>query len=141
MTRDTTAHRSAAIGVVEDFLMALEQFDTERAIALLHPEVEYQNVPFPPARGRQAVARQLQGFDRYFTGFEARTHHIAAEGDVVLTERTDVLELGRLRASFWVCGTFELEDGLIRVWRDRFDFADISIGFLRGAVRALLPRR
>ena len=48
---------------------------------------------------------------------------------------------GMWRAAFWVCGTFEVHDGRITVWRDRFDFADLTWAFLRGdaqhaAVRA-----
>ena len=60
-------------------------------------------------------------------------HHIAADGPVVLTERTDVLGVGPVRAAFWVCGTFEVHDGRITVWRDRFDFADLTWSFVRGA--------
>lgn len=130
----TTA--TAEIEVVTDFLAALEDFDLERALALLDPDVEYQNVPFPPARGIDAVSQQLQGMVRYFSGFEAINHNIASNGAVVLTERTDVIELGRVRMAFWVCGTFEVRDGRIRVCRDRFDFADMTWAMLRGLARA-----
>jgi limonene-1,2-epoxide hydrolase len=126
--------------VVTSFLEALERFDADAAIELLAPEVQYQNVPFPPARGKTAVEEQLRGLVRYLSAFEARVHHIAANGPVVLTERTDVLGVGPLRADFWVCGTFEVHDGRITVWRDRFDYADLTWAFARGAARALLRR-
>ena len=128
------------IDVVTTFLEALERLDADAEIALLAPDVTYQNVPFPPARGRDAVEDQLQGLVRYLSHFEARMHNIAADGPVVLTERTDVLGVGPVRAAFWVCGTFEVHDGLITVWRDRFDFADLTWAFARGAARALLRR-
>ena len=130
-----------AIAVVEEFLGAMERLDADRVVELLHPEVEYRNVPFPAAKGKRAVERQLRGFARYATGVELRNHHIAASGRIVLTERTDVIEVGRVRAAFWVCGTFEVQDGRIRLWRDRFDFVDLSWAVLRGLVGALLPRR
>lgn len=135
MSTDTTT----SIRVVTDFLEALERFDVEAAIDLLAEDVRYQNVPFPPARGRDAVAAQLRGFS-HLSAFEAVVHNIAASGDVVLTERTDVLGVGPVRAAFWVCGTFEVDDGRIVLWRDRFDFLDLTRGFVVGAVRALLRR-
>lgn len=126
--------------VVTRFLAALERLDVDAALELLDPDVEYQNVPFPPARGIDQVARQLRMLDRYCNAFEARTHHIAANGPVVLTERTDVIGIGRVRAEFWVCGTFEVYDGRITVWRDRFDVVDVTRGFVTGSIRALLRR-
>jgi limonene-1,2-epoxide hydrolase len=53
----------------------------------------------------------------------------------VLTERTDALMRNDFRAAFWVDGTFEVEDGRITVWRDRFDWATVV-----GAVLAAVPR-
>ena len=137
---NTTSETSVEIDVVNRFLDALERVDTDAALELLDPSVQYQNVPFPPARGFAAVEQQLRGFERYLSGFEVRMHHIVSDGPVVLTERTDVLGVGPVRAAFWVCGTFEVHDGRITVWRDRFDFADLTWAFLRGSARALLRR-
>jgi limonene-1,2-epoxide hydrolase len=129
------------IEVVRAFLAALERLDADAALDLLDPGIVYQNVPFPAARGERAVAKQLRGLAKYCSGFEARLHNVSADGPIVLTERTDVLEVGRLRADFWVWGHFEVRDGKIVVWRDYFDFANVTWAFLRGVVRALLPRR
>ncbi|MEO6627677.1 MAG: limonene-1,2-epoxide hydrolase family protein [Aquihabitans sp.] len=126
--------------VVREFLGALERFDVERATELLDPAVTYQNVPFPPARGRDAVAKQLQGFEHYCSAFEVIHHNIATDGNVVLTERTDIITVGKVPGAFWVCGTFEVHDGRITVWRDRFDFIDFTWSFVRGGVQALLGR-
>jgi len=131
---------SSEIAVVEEFLAALGRLDVDRAVELLAPDVVYQNVPFPPARGLRAVEQQLRGLGRYASGFEAINHHIASNGPVVLTERTDVITVGRWRSAFWVCGTFEVRDGRITLWRDRFDFADLTWAMLRGAFGAVLPR-
>jgi len=128
----------AAIGVVREFLATLERSDVDRAVELLDPEVSYQNVPFPPARGRVAVERQLRGLERWFSGFAVIHHNIAANGSTVLTERTDILSIGRVDVAIWVCGTFELRDGRITVWRDRFDFADVTWALLRGVAKALV---
>lgn len=129
------------IRVVRDFLGALERLDIDAAVELLAPDVVYQNVPFPPARGRAAVERQLRWLARYGSGFEVSYDNVAADGPVVLTERTDVLVFGRLKAAFWVCGTFEVHDGLITLWRDRFDMVDVALSFVRGALKAVVGGR
>ncbi len=134
------ARATEPIEVVEAFLAALEDLDIDAAVALLDPDVVYQNVPLPPARGITAVEKQLRGLGRFASGFEARTHNIAANGPIVLTERTDVIEVGRFRPAFWVCGRFEVRDGRIVEWRDYFDYADVTVAMVKAAVRALVRR-
>ena len=124
--------------VVTEFLEALQRLDLDAAMALTTEDLVYQNVPLPPTRSRDGARKLLATFIRPSSGFEVTMHNIAADGDVVLTERTDVLSRGRWRASFWVCGTFEVRDGRIAVWRDRFDYADFTVACLLGAGRALL---
>jgi limonene-1,2-epoxide hydrolase len=128
------------VAVVRAFLAALERLDVDGALELTSPEIVYQNVPLPPARGRNAFEQQLRFLERYCTGFSAEIHHIAADGPSVLTERTDALERGALRAAFWVDGTFEVVDGRIAVWRDRFDWATVVVAVLAAVPRAILAR-
>lgn len=128
------------IQVVERFLDAIERFDIDAAVELLDPAIVYQNVPLPAARGARAVEKQLRWLARYGRAFEVRWHNVAANGPIVLTERTDVLTIGPVSGAFWVCGTFEVRDGRIVLWRDRFDFVDVALSFVRGAVRALRRR-
>ena len=123
---------------VTSFLTALERDDLDGALSLVHPDVVYQNVPLPPARGLAAVDKQLRLLSRYRIGFEARVHHIAADGPIVLTERTDVLRAGAWDARFWVCGTFEVRDDRIVLWRDYFDWTTVLASGVRGAGRALV---
>jgi limonene-1,2-epoxide hydrolase len=124
--------------VVRAFLGDLERLDVDAAADRLAADAVYQNVPFPAARGREAIAKQLEGLARYGSGFEVRYHNVAVNGSTVLTERNDVLVFGPVRADFWVCGTFEVVDGHITLWRDRFDFVDFTLAFVKGGLRALV---
>ena len=130
------ADRTTEIEVVEAFLRALEELDVDAALACCHADVTYQNVPLPPARGKAATAKQLRLLERC-SGFQAITHHIAANDGVVLTERTDIIEMGRFKPAFWVCGTFVVRDGLIVSWTDRFDYAHVTVAVLKAAAKAL----
>nr|AJW65411.1 epoxide hydrolase [Nocardiopsis sp. CMB-M0232] len=133
--------------VVTGFLTALDELDIDTALTFLSDDIVYQNVPLPAARGTAVVEDQLRRVARLCTKFEARTHHMAADGDVVLTERTDLLGIGLWEAEFWVFGTFRVEDGRITVWRDYFDWTTVlaasAVGAGRGAllgVRRLIGR-
>lgn len=128
------------IAIVRAFFDALERQDIDAVLALSDPEIVYQNVPLPPARGRTAFEKQMRGFAKYVDGFEVHVDAIAAadDGVTVLTERVDVMVVRRLRAEFWVCGTFEVRDGLVTLWRDYFDYANVTAAFVKGAGRALM---
>ncbi len=123
--------------VVLAFCAAMEALDVDRALTYAAPEIVYQNVPLPPAKGIRAFERQVRTMTKYGTGFEARMHNIAANGPIVLTERTDVLKVGAWEASFWVCGTFEVHDGKIVLWRDYFDWTTFLAASAKGAARAV----
>jgi limonene-1,2-epoxide hydrolase len=64
---------------------------------------------------------------------------MGAAGDVVLTERTDVLSYGPVRVQFWVYGRFEVRRGQIAVWRDSFDWLTVTGATIRGLLGAVLP--
>lgn len=141
-TATTTDNRPTdPINVVEAFLDAMERLDIDDASTYLAPEVVWHNVPFPPAEGKAKVVSQLKGMNRFKdTEFAVEMINIAANGSVVLTERLDTLRAGPVGGEFWVCGTFEVEDGLITLWRDRFDFANIAGKTVSGTARNLWAR-
>ena len=120
--------------VVRDFLDALAVPDTDRAVSLLHPDIEWLNTGFPTVRGKRAHA-MVREMERRRIGFGVEIHSIAASGDTVLTDRTDYLSYGPLRTGFWVCGTFTLRDGLIIRWDDHFSLGNVVTGLLRSRLR------
>ena len=77
--------------------------------------------------------------DRPSASFEVYLHAISATGTTVLTERTDVISLGRFRSQFWVTGRFDVVDGLITLWRDSFDYLDLARAAVRGLAGVALP--
>ena len=114
---------------VEVLLSSLQAADANGAGAVLDDNLVYQNVGFPTIHGR-ARAMKL---------FRAMEGRIAVNGAAVLTERTDVLQVGPLRLQFWVCGVFEVHNGRITLWRDYFDMWDMTKAFARGVIGAAVP--
>ena len=138
-TDDPTRHPGEPRAVVEAFLSALAAGDRATAAGLVDDDILYVNVGLPSVRGRAEMDKVLGLLDRPGAGFEVYLHAISADGPVVLTERTDVLLVGRLRLQFWVWGRFEVRDGRITLWRDAFDFVDIARSVARGALALALP--
>lgn len=129
---------SAPETVAVEFLEALAEVDLDRALDLVAEDLAYTNVGLPTLHGRgrleQAFRPMLQRF-----GFRVHFHHVATEGNVVLTERTDALVLGPVVWQFWVYGRFEIVDGQIAVWRDSFDYVDVTVGLVRGLIGVKWP--
>jgi limonene-1,2-epoxide hydrolase len=119
---------------VETFLYALQDEDFDTVEALVSEDLVWQNVGLTKMRGRRRIMKLFRSGEGR-AGFEVKIHHIATDGNSVLTERTDALIIGPLRLQFWVCGTFDLQDGQIRVWRDYLDTFDF---FVKAPLRALV---
>lgn len=131
---------SAPTAVVERFLGHLRTVtDNDAAVRLLAMDVAYENSWLPTVRGRERVRRLFQGLLRIGTEVEMHVHAISADGPTVLTERTDVLQWGRLRVQFWICGRFEVHDGQIVVWREYYDALAILAATLRGLLGTVVP--
>ncbi len=110
------------IAVVEAFIAAWNRMDFEAIIAALDENVRYHNIPMDPVHGREAVRAYLRGAWR-FEEVDWQLVHIAADGDVVLTERVDNFVINGKGVSLPIMGAFHVRDGLIVEWRDYFDLA------------------
>ncbi|HET6734322.1 limonene-1,2-epoxide hydrolase family protein [Mycobacterium sp.] len=139
MTETTSAVDSTANArTVETFLYALQDEDFDTADAALADNIEWQNVGFPTIRGRRRIIKLFRRGEGRM-GFEVKIHRIAAEGNAVLTERTDALIIGPVRLQFWVCGVFEVHAGRITLWRDYFDMFDFAKATVRGLIATVVP--
>ncbi|MFC4375496.1 limonene-1,2-epoxide hydrolase family protein [Nocardia halotolerans] len=126
-----------AVTLVREFFAALELGAAEEALELLDPAIVWKNTSLPTVRGKDRVAMLLRGLGRPKLGFSADMHHIAAAGDVVLTDRTDYLHVGPVRIGFWVTGTFELREGRIVLWDDHFSKGNVLRGAVVGVAKAI----
>ena len=113
MTTPSTPAHTLHVDVVANFLEALQRSDLDAALALVAEDLTYINVSLATIHGRR-------GLDRLFrplikpgrAGFAVRVHHLATDGKVVLTDRTDQIPTGpvasgacALRPHGWaVCG-------------------------------------
>lgn len=135
----STATESA--DVVVEFLRALAAYDVDAALDLVADDLVYSNVSLPTIYGRDRLERIARPWLRPGRmGFDVHLNHVATENNVVLTDRIDELSFGRFASRFWVYGRFIVgDDGKIAVWRDSFDWLDVTIGNLRGLAGLVSP--
>jgi limonene-1,2-epoxide hydrolase len=110
-----------AAAVVNSFLARICARDLEGALELVTDDCEYDNVPIRKVSGPDGIRATLAPFLAGCTGVDWIVHHQAAEGDVVMNERTDRFEMGGRWVELGVAGLFVVRDGRIALWRDYFD--------------------
>jgi limonene-1,2-epoxide hydrolase len=131
---------NAATETVTQFLDLLAAGEVDAACDLLADDVRYINVSLPELRGQDRVRRIFkQAMSRKGVGFEVTVHRIGLDRGSVLTERTDVLILGPVRVKIWVWGRFDVAEGRIVMWKDYFDWWDVTVASLRGLLGAVVP--
>jgi limonene-1,2-epoxide hydrolase len=116
---------------VEAFIAHWNACDIDALMALCAPDIVYHNIPMEPIEGAAAMRAVIEGFLANIAACDWQTHAIAANGNKVLTERTDAFHFkdGR-RAAIRVMGIFEIgSDGRIAAWRDYFDMAEFQRAF------------
>jgi len=112
-----------AIQVVRDFCAAWEARDQQRILDAFTDDGVYHNMPLEPAVGKKAIAALLGVILAPASEVKFEIRHIAAAGDMVLTERVDRFVMGGKNVALPVMGAFEVRDGKIAAWRDYFDMA------------------
>ena len=112
--------------VVQEFCAAFATKDVDTIASLLADDVVYHNVGMAPAVGKEASIAMIQGFLDMAEKMTFRIHRIAANGDSVLTERTDTFTINGADSPVAVMGSFDLRDGKIVAWRDYFDMGLIT---------------
>jgi limonene-1,2-epoxide hydrolase len=98
---------------------------TAELAAFFANDASYHNIPFAPVTGRDAIADNIDSFIRPgppgIEAIEFRLINIAANGPIVMTERTDVFMLRGRSFELPVMGSFEINGDKIHAWRDYFD--------------------
>ena len=118
--------------VVRDFCAAASTRDPQVLRGFFTDDVVYHNIPMEPAEGIEATMAVIDMFVNMCEGLEFEIHHLASDGETVLTERTDRFTIKGRTAPLPVMGAFHVADGKITAWRDYFDMAQVTAMFDAG---------
>ena len=114
---------AAPTDLVRVFIAAWSRLDIEELMAYFSDDAVYHNMPGPPAVGREAIRRSIEGFLRGWNATRWEVLNVAAADSVVFAERVDRIDAGGKHVELPVVGVFEVRDGKIAAWRDYFDLA------------------
>lgn len=116
---------------VAAFIAAWNDSDIDSVLGMMSETVIWHNIPMEPTVGIAAVTEAVHGFMGGVEACNWETHAIAANGNKVLTERTDNFSLaGGKQAGIRLMGIFEIDgDGKIAEWRDYFDMLEFQREF------------
>jgi limonene-1,2-epoxide hydrolase len=115
-----------SIALVQRFLEVCTNGDADEFAGFFTADAVWWNAPWQAIVGRDAIREALRRGAERMTALPWEVRHIAAIGDVVLTERIDHFIAGETRISVPCMGTFELRDGKIAAWRDYWDLAQFE---------------
>jgi limonene-1,2-epoxide hydrolase len=119
-----------AEAIVCRFCRLWEARDLDGILAMMSPDVVYQNVPRPAMHGRAAVRAFIAPLVEKTTAIDFIVTAIATgDGKKVLTERLDRLHYGDKVVDIPLMGVFEVTSGLITHWRDYADSAYVQSQF------------
>jgi limonene-1,2-epoxide hydrolase len=114
--------------VVTAFCTTLNE-DLGASLRYIAPDCVYQNMPFPPVIGVDAVRDTLAGFFRVTGNVRIETLTQHAVGNYVFNERLDHFDPpGGRPFALPVAGAFEVEGDRIRAWRDYFCMRQFAAG-------------
>ena len=120
---------SSSEQVVRDFCAAWERRDIDEIVGFFTEDAIYHNIPTDPAQGHEAIRGVLMLFVPMSKEIEFKIDQLAADGNVVHTERVDTFQLEKGKVSIPVAGVFEIRDGKIAAWRDYFDMQQFMTQF------------
>lgn len=131
---------SESIRTVREFCDLMESRDAEKLRSFLADDAIYQNVGMPASVGADAIVANLAGqFAAFPDSYAYETINIASDGDIVLTERLDMIRTPSGVRGVPVMGTFVLRDGKIARWTDYWDVSLPKKMMIGEDVDALLP--
>lgn len=130
---------SEALRLVREFCGLMDQGDAEAFRPYFTPDAIYQNCGMPAIVGIDAIIEVIAAGMAEFSEGTYVMKSITADGDVVLTERLDLVMTPTGVQGMPVMGAFVLKGGKIRRWTDYFD-SSLYRKLMRGEdVSALVP--
>lgn len=129
-----------AVQTIRTFCELMGARDAEAFRGYFTEQSIYQNVGMPASVGADAIVENLAGqFAMFPDSYAYDIVNIAADGDVVLTERIDWISGPTGKAGIPVMGTFVLRGGTISRWTDYWD-TTLPMKFMTGEdTSALVP--
>ncbi len=115
------------VALISEFIQACTRADPDEFASYFTEDAVWWNSPWPPVKGRDAIRETLRRGSQKMAALPWEIRHIAADGNIVLTERVDHFLVNNKRVSVPCMGIFELQGGKIAAWRDYWDLKQFEV--------------
>jgi len=114
--------------LVTDFCNSFRGADMTKVVSYLSAEVYYHNMPWQPVTGHAEVRKVLDPFlhGKNCCLQKMDIKHTTSAGNVVMNERVETWEKGKVKLELPVLGVFTIDKGKITRWCDYFDSETIA---------------
>ena len=128
---------SSKIDIVKQFFALWARQDHAAVLALLHDDIEYQNMPFADVmKGKAPIAAFMARFGKGMQDINVDIRNIIESGNVVFHEGVENYSRKGNKVALPYCGVFEFKDVKIIGWRDYFDYATLERQLTGGKAKA-----
>ena len=132
---------SDVMSVVQEFCDSMVERDAESLRGYLADDAVYQNCGMEGTYGVDDIVANLAGqFEMFPDSYEYVVKNLVSKGDVVMTERLDMIRTPSGVQGVPVMGTFVLRDGKIARWHDYWDTALPTKMMTGEDVKPLVPQ-
>jgi limonene-1,2-epoxide hydrolase len=133
---------SDSVAIVQELCDRMVNRDAEALRRFFTDDAIYQNCGMPASVGVDAIVQNLAGqFSMFPDSYEYIMKNIAGNGDVVLTERLDMIRTPSGVQGVPVMGTFALRDGKVWRWHDYWDLSITKKMMMGEDVAGLIPQK
>jgi limonene-1,2-epoxide hydrolase len=113
------------IATVQKMIEAWNAQDWERVYEMFAPDGVLHSMMIQPVVGREAIKARLSALVKDIDRIELRVRHIGVIDGVVFVERLDDFDYRGQHGEVPVVGVIEVENGLVKVWREYYDRAQL----------------
>jgi limonene-1,2-epoxide hydrolase len=113
------------IATVQKMIEAWNAQDWERVYEMFAPDGILHSMMIQPVVGREAIKTRLSALVKDIDRIELRVRHIGIIDGVVFVERLDDFDYRGKHGEVPVVGVIEVENGLVKVWREYYDRAQL----------------
>lgn len=123
------------LAVANAMLQAWHELDWERVYALFSPDGVLHSMMSEPVVGRDAIRARLALLAPGIERIDLKVRHIGVIDGRVFVERVDDFVYKGHAGQVPVVGVLEIEGGLVKVWREYYDHAQLraAMGVAQGS--------
>ncbi len=117
-----TGGRDQILAVMDTFQSGWESLDKDLILSCFGDDSTMHSMMKEPYRNKTEIATMLDGFLAIASSVRMEVLNRCVDGNVVTLERRDHFQVMGKSGVLPAVGIFEIENGLIRSWREYFDW-------------------